>query len=461
VKQKVCVQGLGFVGSAMATAVALARDEDGGAAFDVIGVDLATPTGLKRIEAINEGRFPFETSDSKLVAAMKQAHDQGNLRATTDPSVFASADVVVVDVHLDIPFQDDEPRLEFAAFREAIRTIGRFMREDALVVVETTVPPGTCEKVVLPVLREEFLRRGLDPARILLAHSYERVMPGKDYLDSVINFWRVFSGHSAEAGDLCERFLSKIINVEAYPLTRLSSTTASETAKVMENTYRALNISFISEWTKYAESIGIDLFEVVSAIQRRPTHANIRYPGLGIGGYCLTKDPAFAPAAARQLFGRDLDFPFSRLAVRAAADMPLHGVRRLQGLLGDVCGKKILMCGVSYRQDVGDTRYSPSEVVYRELLARGAHVDFHDPYVSWWEELGLPVPAVLGDPEGYDAILFAVPHSQYSQLDLGEWIRDKSSTVVLDAYMVFTKAQRDAFRRAGVRIESIGIGDGL
>jgi nucleotide sugar dehydrogenase len=460
-KQTVCVQGLGFVGSAMATAVALARGDDGSAAFDVIGVDLATPTGLKRIEAINAGRFPFETSDSKLEAALEQAQAKGNLRATTDQSVFGVADIVVVDVHLDIPFQDDEPRLEFSAFQEAIRTVGRFMREDALVIVETTVPPGTCEKVVLPVLQQEFVRRGFDPDRVMLAHSYERVMPGKDYLDSVINFWRVYSGHSSDAADLCERFLSKVINVKDYPLTRLSSTTASETAKVMENTYRALNISFISEWTKYAERIGIDLFEVVSAIQRRPTHANIRYPGLGIGGYCLTKDPAFAPAAARQLFGHDLEFPFSRLAVRAAADMPLHGVRRLQGLLGDVQGKRILICGVSYRQDVGDTRYSPSEVVYRELVGLGASVDFHDPYVSWWEELDLPVPATFGSPDGYDAILFAVPHSQYSQLDLGAWINDKASTVVLDAYMVFTKAQREAFRRAGVRIESIGIGDGL
>lgn len=461
-KQSVCVQGLGFVGSAMATAIALAKDGDGKPLFDVVGIDLPTPTGLKRIEAINAGSFPFETSDERLAAAVTQARSQGNLRATTDASEFESADIVVVDVHLDIPFRDDEPQLEFAQFEAAIRTVGRHIRQDALVVVETTVPPGTCEKIVLPVLQQQFRGRDLDDGQILLAHSYERVMPGKDYLDSVINFWRVYAGHSKEAADLCEEFLSKVINVRKYPLTRLSSTTASETAKVMENTFRSLNIAFIAEWTRYAESIGIDLFEVIAAIQKRPTHANIRYPGLGIGGYCLTKDPAFAPAAARQLFGQDLKFPFSQLAVRAAADMPLHGVRRLQQLLGgDIRGKRVLLCGVSYRQDVADTRYSPSEFVYRELVKLGAEVGFHDPFVSWWDELELPVNGELSPPDGYDAVMFAVPHTQYSQLDLAKWITDKSSTVVLDAYMVFTKAQRDEFRRAGVRIESIGIGDGL
>lgn len=446
----------------MATAVALAKDAEGQPIYDVIGVDLSNEIGLKRVEAINQGRFPFETSDEKLGPALALAREQGNLRATTDSSVYSEADIIVIDVHLDIPFRDDKPRLEFEGFDVAIRAIGREMRPDALVVVETTVPPGTCEKVVVPVLAEEFRKRGLDPDHLLVAHSYERVMPGRGYLDSIINFWRVFAGHTEEAGDACEAFLSKVINVKEFPLTRLSSTTASETAKVMENTYRALNISFISEWTRFAERVGIDLFEVVAAIQKRPTHANIRYPGLGIGGYCLTKDPTFAPAAAQQLFGLDLDFPFSRLAVQASSQMPHHGVDRLTGLLGGVVeGKRILICGVSYRQDVGDTRYSPSETVYTELTRRGAKVDFHDPYVTWWDELGKPVPDVLPGSAGYDAVLFAVPHTQYMEMDLVGWVEEKESTVVLDAYMVFTRQQRRAFRDGGVRIESIGVGDGL
>lgn len=461
-RKRVCVQGLGFVGSAMATAVALAEGPDGEPIYDVTGVDLPSTLGNQRIKAINAGRFPFETNDSKLGPAVERARKRGNLSATANPDVYGEADVIVVDVHLDIKFQDEVPQLKFGGFEQALRTIGSRIEADTLVIIETTVPPGTCEKVVVPVLSEEFQKRGLDPEKLLVAHSYERVMPGKHYLDSVINFWRVFSGHTPEAAERCEAFLSNVINVADYPLTRLSSTTASETAKVMENTYRAANIAFICEWTRYAEKVGIDLYEVVAAIQKRPTHANLRYPGLGIGGYCLTKDPTFTPAAARQLFGLDLEFPFSRLAVTESAGMPHHGVARLREMLGgSVVGKRILLCGVSYRQDVADTRYSPSETVFRELIGQGANVDFHDPFVSWWDELEMSVPDELPDPNDYDAVLFAIPHAQYKSLDLAEWIDDKEGTLVLDAYLVFTADQRRAFRKQGVRIEAIGVGDGL
>ena len=459
---KVVVQGLGFVGAAMATAVALAADKKGKPFYQVIGVDLPSETGLQRVAAINAGTFPFETSDSTLAAAIKKAHLQGNLRATTDPAVYADADIVVVDVHLDIPFRDDEPQLEFAGFEKALMTIGERIQPHALVIIETTVPPGTCEKVVVPLLRGEFARRGLDPDALLVAHSYERVMPGKDYLDSIINFWRVYSGHTEAAADLCADFLSRVINVADYPLTRLSSTTASETAKVMENTYRAANIAFIAEWTRYAEQVGIDLFEVVAAIQQRPTHANIRYPGLGVGGYCLTKDPTFTPAAAKQLFELDLSFPFSKLAVKESAEMPYHGVARLAELLGgSVKGKRVLLCGVSYRQDVADTRYSPSEIAVRELLARGATVDFHDPFVSWWEELRCEVLDDLPSASGYDAVIFAIPHAQYKELDVARWIGKQSKPIVLDAFLVYSARQRETFRQQGVTIEAIGVGAGL
>lgn len=461
-KEKVAIQGLGFVGSAMATAVALARDASDEPLYEVVGVDLPTEAGLKRVNAINEGRFPFETNDPKLNPAVASAQKRGNLRATTDEAVYVDADIIVVDVHLDIPFRDDEPQLHFEGFEKALQTIGARMCEDALVIIETTVPPGTCEKVVVPVLGEEFAKRGLNPDNLLVAHSYERVMPGKDYLDSVINFWRVYSGHTERAADLCEAFLSNVINVAEFPLARLSSTTASETAKVMENTYRAANIAFICEWTRYAEKVGIDLYEVVGAIQMRPTHSNIRYPGLGIGGYCLTKDPTFTPASARQLFGLDLDFPFSRLAVTESAGMPHHGVARLTEMLaGDLTGKRILLCGVSYRQDVADTRYSPSEIVYQELVSRGARVDVHDPFVGWWDEMAFEVPKKLPSPDGYDAVLFAIPHQQYRELDLGEWIGNKAGTVVLDAYLVFSGEKRRSFRQSGVRIDAIGVGLGL
>jgi UDP-N-acetyl-D-glucosamine dehydrogenase len=459
-RKNVCVQGLGFVGAAMSIAIALARNENNELLYNVVGVDLASEAGRKRINAINDGVFPFETSDQNLIVASKKAHEQGNLRATTELSAYAEADVIIIDIHLDIPFKDDEPKLEFKSFEQAIRTVAQNMREDALVIVETTVPPGTCEKVVVPLISAVFVDRGLDPNKLLLAHSYERVMPGKDYLDSIINFWRVFSGHTKDAGDFCEQFLSSIINVKKFPLTRLQGTTASETAKVLENTYRALNIAFIAEWSRFAEEVGIDLFEVIKAIQMRPTHSNIRYPGLGIGGYCLTKDPTFTPAAAKDLFGLDLEFPFSKLAVKEAAKMPYHAVNKIKAALGkNLERRKILLLGISYRQDVGDTRYSPSETLYQGLKASGASIDVHDPMIEFWEEVDVIPLADLPDFDVYDGIVFAVPHVLYKKLNLLEKIKNKQEVYVLDAFMVFDSDKLKMLRNSGLKIQAIGIGE--
>ena len=459
-RKVVCVQGLGFVGAAMAAATAIASDEEGNPLYDVIGVDLNTKAGLSRVEAINNGRFPFETTDEELTAAVKQGFVQGNLSATTDADVYSKADVILIDVHFDIAFQAANPRLDFAAFTAALQTVARHMRPDALVIVETTVPPGTCELVAIPTISEILEERGLDSSKLMLAHAYERVMPGKNYLDSVTNFWRVYAGASEEAANACEEFLSSVINTAEFPLTRLSSTTASETAKVLENTYRAVNIAFMAEWTDFAEAVGLDLFEIVSAIQIRPTHANIRFPGLGIGGYCLTKDPTFTPAASKDLFGLDLDFPFSELAVTQSAQMPLHAVRRLRnGLGGNFSGKRVLLCGVSYRSDVADTRYSPSEALYIQLVKEGAEVHLHDPLVTRWEEVSLDISAELPPFKDFDAVVFAVPHRQYQELNLLDYIENPETTYVLDAFMVFSSSQRKALQAKGIRIHAIGVGE--
>lgn len=461
-KKTVCIQGLGFVGSAMATAVAMAKNTDGSPMYDVIGVDLPNEMGMTRVETINKGVFPFETSDEKLLKVFSEVHETGNLLATVDESVYAKADIIVVDIQLDIPYLDDEPQLEFEGLKKAIRAIGKKVAKDTLIIVETTVPPGTCEKIVVPTLMSELNKRKINEDSVLVAHSYERVMPGKDYLDSIINYWRVFAGHTESAGDACEEFLATVVNVDDFPLTRLSNTTASETAKVMENTYRAVNIAFVDEWSKYAEKVGIDLYEVVDAIRMRPTHSNIRFPGLGVGGYCLTKDPTFTPAAGKQIFNIDnLDFPFSKMAVRVNHDMPLHSALRLKELLGgSLKDKKILVCGVSYREDVGDTRYSPTEILVKSIQDEGAEVAAHDPFVSFWEELNQNVYRKMPNLKGFDAVVFCVSHSVYKQQNIVSLLLEEK-LVVLDTNNVLTSAQRESLRNGGILLESIGRGTRL
>jgi len=333
------------------------------------------------------------------------------------------------------------------------------MPRGALVVVETTVPPCTCERVVAPELELALAERGLPPGTLLLAHSPERVMPGDLYFDSLVNFWRIYAGHSPAAADACHDFLSSVVNVADYPLTRLHSTVASETAKVLENSYRATTIAFMEEWGRFAEAVGIDLFEVITAIRRRPTHSNMRQPGFGVGGYCLTKDPLFAQIAARELFDRrDLDFPFSTQAVAVNREMPLVSLRRVEALLGgDVGRRTILLMGVSYRQDVGDTRHSPAEIFIREARAAGARVVCHDPLVSHWPEVGISVLNTLPPLDGVDAVVFAVQHREYGALDLSTWLNG-SRPAFLDANDVLTPAQRAFLRELGCEVGAIGRG---
>jgi nucleotide sugar dehydrogenase len=458
----ICVQGLGFVGAAMAAAVASARTPEGGPHFDVIGVDLDTSSGRARVRSLREGRFPFASPDEKISSAIRAAHERGNLAATTDAAAFRLASVAVVDIHLDLETDfAGGPRAMLDRFEAAIRVVGRELPPGALVMIETTVPPGTTESIAAPALAAELAARGLPADAVLLAHSYERVMPGPDYFDSIINFWRVYAGHTEAAADACERFLAVVVNVRDYPLRRLGSTTACETAKVLENSFRAVNIAFIEEWARFAEQAGVDLFEVIAAIRDRPTHNNIRQPGFGVGGYCLTKDPLFGAAATRQLMKMPaFAFPFCETAVDVNRRMPIANLDRLEQLAGGLRGKSLVQLGIAYRSEVDDTRFAPAEPFYREAIRRGAVVVCHDPYVRHWAELDMAIPEALPEPASSDIVVFAVPHAAYRRLDVLAWL-GSARPFVYDCDNVLDAATRNRLRAAGVRVESTGRGLGL
>jgi UDP-N-acetyl-D-glucosamine dehydrogenase len=370
--------------------------------------------------------------------------------------------VAVVDVPVDLVLDDGVPTAQFAALRSAVRTLGLRLRPGSLVIVESTVPPGTTERVVAPEIEGALRERGLATDAVLLAHSFERVMPGDQYLRSLVRYWRCYAGTTPRAADTCERFLEQVIDVEAFPLTRLHSTTASETAKVLENSYRATTIALMQEWGRLAETVGVDLFEVVDAIRRRPTHSNMRLPGFGVGGYCLTKDPLFGAAACRQLFGSaDAEFPISEQAVAINRDMPLGTLGKLEEMLGgSLGGRSVLLMGVSYRSGVADTRHSASATFVREAQARGASVRCHDPLVSRWRELEIDVETGSPRPAGVDAVVFAVADRFYRSLEPSTWLGEERPEI-LDANGVLTAPQRTQLRAHGCRVESIGRGAGL
>jgi len=457
-RKTVCVQGLGFVGVPMAAAIAKAIGNKGEPIFDVIGVDLPTELGQHRVDSINRGELPFESEDIELTAAIRASSRSGNLLAVPDPEVYKIADIVVVDVPLGLKSENGSLCLDWQPFKAAMQTLGENVSRGALIIVETTVPPGTCENIAMPIIAECLIRRGLSADSVFLAHSYERVMPGKNSLSSITNFWRVYSGFTKEAADLCEEFLKSVIDTDEFPLTRLPKPIASETAKILENSYRAANIAFMEEWARFGEQLGIDMFEVVEAIRKRPTHANMMSPGFGVGGYCLTKDPLFASLGAKDLFALDLSFPLSSAAVRINDQMPLRSLELVESLLkGGLRGKRLLLCGVSYRAGVGDTRYSPSQLFVEEAQHRGAIVDVSDPTLDYWSQLGLSVSKEIPEAAGFDAVVFAVAHREYSEINFENWL-DSRVSLVFDAANALTHEQRKVCNKMGCEVFLRGCG---
>jgi PAS domain S-box-containing protein len=279
-------------------------------------------------------------------------------------------------INLDLvrePRQTERLACDVSRYAEAMRTIGRHMRPDALVVVESTLPLGASDRVLYPALRDGLVERGYaEPP--LYAFCYERVMPGPNYLDSVNNYWRAYAGIDEPSAERAEAFLRTFVDVERFPLWRHKTTRAAEMAKLMENAYRATNIAFIDEWCRIAERSGVDLFDVVDSIRvRKGTHDNMMYPGLGVGGYCLTKDALLAAFGAEELLGLEAELPFSRSAILTNERMPLRALEMLREHFGGrLEGRRVLLLGVTYRPDVADTRSSPAEVLARALLAERA-----------------------------------------------------------------------------------------
>ena len=456
----VVVQGLGFVGAVMATVVASCK-KDNNPLFDVIGLDRDSGLGLQRIKDINEGKFPIDTNDDELKAVFQECYESKNLTATSDIGVFADADIIIVSINCDLIInKNGQKNIDLDSFADGIKDISKNMTNDTLIIIESTVPPGTCTEIIYPLLKEASKSRGLDINSIYLSHSYERVMPGKNYLNSVKNFWRVYSGINEQSAMKCAEFLSKIINVKDYPLKRLKNTIASESAKLLENSYRAVNIAFIDEWSVFAEDAGFDLFEVIDVIKDRPTHNNILRPGFGVGGYCLTKDPLFAKISAEKIlkiYGHE--FPFSSKAVEINNKMPNRTLARLKKYFdNDLSRLNILLLGITYKEDVADTRFSPSESFFKNLINEGANVTAHDPMIGHWDELDIEVFNDLPVLSKFNSVVLAVNHGSYKKINFSSWINNCKNILFFDSNNVLTKDQIIQIKNKSCKYLSIGRG---
>ena len=436
-KQVVAVQGLGFVGTVMSLVVANSDDCE----YAVIGVDQATEDSYWKIADINAGVCPIVSSDPLVGEFFENAKLKNNFYATYDSMAFSFADVIIVDINLDVTkAKDDLGNIEsydvpLVGFKKAIELIGQVCKEDVLILVETTVPPGTCQKVVYPILIESLKSRGLPADKFKLGHSYERVMPGPNYVNSIKNFYRVYSGINEESADAVEKFLKTVISTDEYPLTRLKTTESTEMAKVLENSYRAMNISFAIEWSRFAENAGVDLYEVVDAIRLRPTHANLMYPGIGVGGYCLTKDPLMASWASEEFFGLESGLQSSVKAVENNDKMPMFCFDFVSNILKHHDKEKtsIGLLGVAYGPGIGDTRFSPVEDFYNRLCVRFDNIKCQDPYVPLWAELNLEIEMSLETflANSFDILIVTTGHRDYLHNDAIYELIERSSNEMI------------------------------
>ena len=461
-KTLIAIQGLGFVGSVMSLVCANAINGN----YAVIGVDVPSKRGKKITDDFNNGIFPVVAEDPKIEQLFKKSIKKGNFFATTETDTYKVADVIIVDINLDVEKENHTSgalinfNVDLSSFKKAILSIGDNCKEDALILVETTVPPGTCLEVIKPLIHNCLKQRNLSLDRIKIGHSYERVMPGPGYIDSIQNFYRVYSGIDNKSADAVETFLHTIIRTDEYPLTRLKNTNATEMAKVLENSYRAMNIAFMVEWSRFAEESGVNLYEVVDAIRLRPTHANIMYPGIGVGGYCLTKDTLLASWARQNLIGKNEPLSQSEKAIGINDQMPRYAFEFLQKQYLKLSSSTVLLLGVSYRGDVGDTRYSPVKKLYDYLSETKAFISCHDPYVKYWEEQSLEIDQDLMHLIGSspDIIIISTGHTIYKNKKTINALFDLDSTFIYDTIGLLSNDQINILQQKHI-VKVLGRGD--
>ena len=438
--KKISVVGLGYVGSAMAIVLADARNKKK-IFFDVTGLDLKTQTGLARINKLNSCQFPFKTKDKQIYNKLKKIKKQKNLKAKIfNPKTIQESSVILISTNFDFSKNKIKMIKNIRKYAENFRQIIKNVKKKTLIVLESTLPPGFIDNILLPIFKVELKKRKIEYNSVYLSYSYERVTPGKNYINSIINGYRVYSGINKNSKKECRNFLEKIINSNKYPLTELENITAAEIAKTMENSYRAVNIAFIEEWTILSEKLNINLKKIIDTIKLRPTHRNMMYPGFGVGGYCLTKDPLLPESSAKYIFkNKNLKFKFSKLAIKTNNSMPIRSFKLINSNLKNrINNKKILLCGVAYKNEVDDTRNSPSFILYKKLKQKKVNIDVHDPLVQYWSEAKINVLKKIPNFKIYDIVIFATNHEIYKKIPFK---KNFSRQIFFDLNNVLTNKQ--------------------
>ena len=387
----VAVLGMGYVG------LPLAREATR-AGLSVLGFDIDVTV----VDALNHGRSHVDDVPDADICSMLSV----GFRATTDETEIAGADAAVICV--PTPLSDGGPDLR--AVESAVESVARQLRPGMLVVLESTTYPGTTDEVVRPILEKSGLAAGTD---FHLAFSPERIDPGNQEFGAY-NTPKVVGGHTAACTERVAEFYGRFIET----VVRAKGTREAETAKLLENTYRHINIALVNEMAKFCHQLGIDLWDVIRAASTKPFGFQPFYPGPGVGGHCIPIDPNYLSHSVRAKLG--YPFRFVELAQEINSTMPAYVARRAQNILNDagraMRGATVLLLGVTYKRDISDQRESPATALAHRLVQLGATVAYHDPYVATWTVAGTELTRVddLDTAVGEaDLVILVQNHSCY------------------------------------------------
>ena len=436
---KIAVIGMGYVGIPVA---ALLADQKG---VDVTGIQRRSQRSGWKIDALNAGKAPFEGEEPGLDDLISRIVKKGSFRVTDDFSVIKDMDIVLIDVQTPTDGADHMPR--YLSLKEVSRHVGAHIKKGTLVVIESTVAPGTTQFVVQPILeRKSGLKAGRD---FYLAYSYERVMPGY-LLDYIINLPRIVGGVNKKSCDKAVQMYKKIVKAKILSTDILTA----ETSKTIENAYRDVNIAFANETAIVCESLGIDVFEVRELINSR-AERHMHVPGIGVGGHCLPKDTWLLNYGVKKYGKFPINPEFVQLARKINDLMPIHATEMISEALASrkiaLRDAKIALLGVAYLEDSDDVRNTPAYDLILEMEAYGAEVVAHDPYVRIFPEaeLSRDLDHVV---KGSDCIVIATKHKPYFKLNLKKVKSLMRTPIIIDGRNVLdrTKAEKAGFLYKGI-----------
>ena len=397
------VIGLGYVGLPVACEFAKVG-------YDVLGVE----QNPERVTAINSGDPPFVGDEPGLSELLSQVLSSGKFRAISNYELLSERDIVLICVETPI---DGDNIPHYHALRSSLSGLGRVLKPESLVIVESTVSPGTMSGLALPLLEQS---SGLKSNQgFFLGICPERVMPGK-LLSNLRNVNRVVGGMTPETADTMKTLYRQITTAD---LDTTDCITA-ELVKTVENAYRDVQIAFVNEVALICDAVGGNVWQVRELVNKSPGRQMLQ-PGVGVGGHCIPKDPWLL---AHSVIDEDVPVRLIPAARQVNDSMPAHAADLVQNSLQrkgmDIAAARILILGYAYLEESDDPRNSPSQALFQNLVMKGASVVIHDPYV----------PGYQGSLEemvsGCDALVIAVKHRSYQRINLRE-IYSKMRTPIL------------------------------